>query len=61
LEKKIKDLIEEKKMGAGETLWPFRVALTGLKASPPPFDVAEVLGKEKTLDRVKNAITALLK
>lgn len=55
LEKKIKNLIEEKKLGAGETLWPFRVALTGLKASPPPFEIAEILGKEKTLGRIGKA------
>lgn len=55
LEERIKKLIEEKKLGIGETLWPLRVALTGLKASPPPFDVAEILGKEKTLQRIADA------
>lgn len=59
LEKEIKNLIEEKKLGVGETLWPLRVALTGLKASPPPFDVAEILGKGKTLMRIKSAISLL--
>ncbi|MFH2136055.1 MAG: glutamate--tRNA ligase [Patescibacteria group bacterium] len=52
LEKEIKKLIERDKLGVGETLWPLRVALTGLKASPPPFEVAEILGKEKTLQRI---------
>lgn len=52
LEKEIKKLIEKDKLGVGETLWPLRVALTGLKASPPPFEVAEILGKEKTLQRI---------
>ncbi|MBI5071473.1 glutamate--tRNA ligase [Candidatus Falkowbacteria bacterium] len=59
LEEKIKKLIEEKKLGMGETLWPLRVALTGLKASPPPFDVAEILGKDKTLQRIANAKSLL--
>ncbi len=59
LEKKIKELIEKKKLGVGETLWPLRVALTGLKASPPPFDVAEVLGKKETLKRIKDALSSL--
>lgn len=36
----------------GLVYWPLRVALTGLKASPDPVDVATVLGKEKTLERV---------
>ena len=39
----------------GEVLWPFRVALTGKKASAGPFEIAEILGKEKTLKRHKKA------
>ena len=38
-------------------LWPMRVALTGQKNSPGPFEVAEVLGKEKSLERIKQAIS----
>jgi len=45
-----------KKYGSGELLWPLRVALTGQKASPGPFEIAEILGKEKTLKRVQQAI-----
>jgi glutamyl-tRNA synthetase len=44
-----------KKHGSGELLWPLRVALTGQKASPPPFEIAEILGKEKTLKRIIEA------
>jgi len=55
LEENIKKIIAEKELGMGETLWPLRVALTGLKASPPPFEVAEILGKEKTLQRIISA------
>lgn len=40
----------------GKILWPLRVALSGKKASAGPFEIAEVLGKEKTLQRIKNAI-----
>ncbi len=43
----------------GEYLWPARAALTGRKASPGPFDVAEVLGKEESLKRIKEAIKKL--
>ena len=39
----------------GWLLWPLRVALTGKKSSAPPFDIAEILGKEKTLLRLKQA------
>ena len=40
----------------GLVYWPFRVALTGEKASPDPVDVAYILGKEKTLERVISAL-----
>jgi len=39
----------------GYLLWPLRVALTGKEASAGPFEIAEILGKEKTLLRIKEA------
>ena len=39
----------------GYLLWPLRVALTGKKASAGPFEIAEILGKEKTIKRIKEA------
>ncbi len=44
------------KEGRGNVLWPTRVALTGLEKSPDPFAVAGILGKEKTIQRLKYAI-----
>ena len=43
------------KHGVGNVLWPFRVALTGLRASPDPIEIAAVLGKNKVLERIKKA------
>lgn len=43
----------------GKILWPMRVALSGKKASAGPFEIAGVLGKEKTLQRIKEAIERL--
>jgi len=43
------------KIDRGRVLWPLRVALTALKASPGPFEVAEILGKKKCLARVREA------
>ncbi len=40
----------------GFLLWPLRVALSGKKFSPSPFEIADILGKEETLKRIKNAI-----
>ena len=56
LEKILRDLMEREGIKAGELLWPLRVALTGLKGSPGPFEVGEVLGKEKVLGRIKEGI-----
>ena len=39
----------------GVLLWPMRVALTGKKQSAGPFDIAFVLGKEKTINRLREA------
>lgn len=39
----------------GKVLWPLRVALTGKQASAGPFEIAEILGKEKTLKRLEQA------
>ncbi len=59
--KKIKTAFENliKNKGTGEVLWPFRFALSGKKASPGPYEIAEVLGKIKTLERINYAIKIL--
>lgn len=46
----------EKMENKGNLLWPLRVALTGKTSSAPPFSIAELLGKEKTIERIKKAI-----
>lgn len=59
LEIALKPLME--KLGVGDTLWPLRVALSGAKFSPNPFEIAEVLGKEKVLKRIKAGIGKVIK
>jgi len=39
----------------GKILWPLRAALTGKKESAGPFEVAFLLGKEKSIHRLKKA------
>lgn len=51
--------IDDEQLGRGDTLWPFRVALTGRQHSPGPFEVAAVLGKTQTLHRISLAIQKL--
>lgn len=59
IEKNIMDYLHERELKAGDYLWPMRAALTGLRASPGPFEVAEVLGKEESLKRINNGIKKL--
>ena len=56
LEKKLLEAAGEKR---GDFLWPLRVALTGEKKSPPPHEVAWVLGKKESLARINKAILIL--
>ncbi len=44
------------KYGNGPVFWPLRVALSGKEASPPPQEIAEILGKEETIRRIEKAI-----
>lgn len=39
----------------GRYFWPLRVALSGREKSPGPQEIAEVLGKTKTLQRIEEA------
>ncbi len=51
-------MAEAEAIGAGDRgklLWPLRAALTGKKASAGPFEIMEILGKEKTMERIKKA------
>lgn len=57
-EAKIKETLwpYAEKAGRGNVLWPLRYALSGKDRSPNPFTLADILGKEATLRRVKEAL-----
>lgn len=59
LEEAMMTYIQSQEAGVGDYLWPMRVALTGEKNSPGPFEVAETLGKKLSLDRLQQAINLL--
>jgi len=40
----------------GELLWPLRVALTGEEKSPSPWEVAWVIGRNESIERINLAI-----
>jgi len=49
----------EKLANRGLMLWPMRAALSGQEASPGPFEIAEILGRTETLNRVISAANKL--
>jgi glutamyl-tRNA synthetase len=49
-------MVEEHGMKLGQLAQPVRVALTGRAASPGIFDVLELLGRERTLARLRRGI-----
>ena len=55
-EEAFKKLVEEAGIKMGQLAQPVRVALTGRTASPGLFEVMEVLGRERTLIRLRKAI-----
>ena len=56
LEKVLVKEAESFNKNKGFLLWPLRVALSGKQFSPSPFEIADILGKEKTLKRIEQAI-----
>jgi len=59
LEKEITRVIKDNNITNGEALWPLRVALSGQQNSPGPFEIMDVLGKEKSLERIECAVSKL--
>lgn len=58
-EKLGKILLEAAGDKRGEFLWPLRAALTGEQKSPPPSEVAWVLGQKACLERLEKALKML--
>ena len=57
LEKTFVSFLEENKIKLKKVAQPLRVALTGKPVSPGIFELMEVLGKDKALERLSSAIT----
>ena len=50
------EYIEENELGMGMLLPAFRLSLTGLGMGPSLFDIASLLGKKETTQRMKTAL-----
>jgi glutamyl-tRNA synthetase len=59
LENGFKELAAAKQIKAGEVLLPLRIMLVGGKFGPGVFDIASVIGKEETINRVKKVLEQL--
>ena len=64
LDQEIKKFIEIHALQTGEVLWPLRVALSGLEASPGPFEIMDTFatlpdGKQIILKRINQAVESL--
>ncbi|HVR38041.1 MAG TPA: glutamate--tRNA ligase [Thermoanaerobaculia bacterium] len=55
----LRALAESKGVSAAKLIHPLRLALTGRGSSPPIFDVAVVMGKDRTLRRLRTLIERL--
>jgi glutamyl-tRNA synthetase len=59
LDQALRAAAQELGLKAGQLFQPIRVAVCGRKNAPPLFETLEVLGKEKTLQRIEQAIRKL--
>jgi glutamyl-tRNA synthetase len=56
LERGLRETAEALGVGAGKLIHPTRLALTGITVGAPLFDVAEVLGRETALRRMRRFV-----
>ncbi len=54
-----KSFIEERELGMGAVLPAFRLTVTGMGMGPSMFQIAELIGKEETISRMKSGIEKL--
>jgi glutamyl-tRNA synthetase len=58
-EQPMRDLAAEMDVKVGQLFSIVRVAVTGQRVSPPLFESMEIIGREKSLERLQTAITIL--
>ena len=59
IEKATRGVATSEEVKAGEVIMPARIALTGKKVSPGIFDVMLLLGRERTVERLRRAAERL--
>ena len=61
MERLFKQSAESAGIKPGELQLPLRIMLVGGKFGPPVFQIAQVLGKEETIDRIEKALPAFIR
>lgn len=61
VEPPMRELVEKLGFSVGQVFGILRVAVTGQRVSPPLFESMEIVGRDKVLERVDNAIALLAK
>lgn len=56
IEALLRGIAEQKQVGLGKIAQPLRVALTGTTISPPIFDTVDILGLDRTIQRIEITI-----
>jgi glutamyl-tRNA synthetase len=59
LERALRSMAETRGIAAGKVFQPLRVALTGLSVSPGIFEILMLMGRDLSLRRLDQALTAL--
>lgn len=59
LEKQFKEIAAVHQIKPGDLMLPLRIMLVGGKFGPGVFDIAEIIGKEETIKRIKHTLALL--
>ena len=59
LEKEFKELAAANQLKPGDLMLPFRIMLVGGKFGPGVFDIAAIIGKEETIQRIEHTLQLL--
>ena len=58
----LKEFGKSKELKVGKLMWPIRIALSGLENTPAgATEIASIIGKEETINRIKTAINYISK
>jgi glutamyl-tRNA synthetase len=59
LEKTFKEIAAAHDLKPGELMLPLRIMLVGGKFGPGVFDIAAIIGKEETVNRIQKVLSIL--